>query len=113
MKWHAAVRRSEICIPISLLVMNLAYKFLIAIYTKAERRSLCITEKGYLCLALPDAKIGDSLCILLGGRVLYILQRKGESVYNLVEESYIHGLIKGEAFKNEASKEYIKDIKLV
>lgn len=112
-KWHAAVRSGETCIPISPLVMDLAHKFLIAMCAKAERRSLCMTEKGYLCLAPPDVKVGDSLSILLGGRVPYILRRKGENVYNLVGESYVHGLMKGEAFKNEASKDHIKDIKLV
>lgn len=53
--------------------MNLAYKFLITIYIKANRRSLYMTKKGYLYLALLDAKVRDSLYILLGNRVLYIL----------------------------------------
>ncbi len=57
MKWHAAVRSGETCIPISPLVMNLAHKFLIAMYAKADKRSLCMTEQGYLCLAPPDAKV--------------------------------------------------------
>ncbi len=43
----------------------------------------------------------------------YILPRKRGSVYNLVGESYVHGLMKGEAFKNGAAKESIKDINLV
>jgi hypothetical protein len=44
--------------------------------------------------------------------VLYILQPKDGGAYKLVGETYVHGFIKGEAFKNEAAKDSIKGIKL-
>lgn len=94
-------------------LMNLAHKFFINMFARGERRSLCTTKRGYLYLAPPDTQVGDSLCILLGGRVLYILRLKDGGVYELVGESYVHGFIKGKAFKNKAAKDSIKEIKLV
>jgi hypothetical protein len=80
---------------------------------KAERRCLCTTEKNYLYLAPPDAKVGDNLYILLGGIVPYILRKMSGDAFTLVGECYVHGLMKGEAFKNENVKGLIKEIKLV
>jgi hypothetical protein len=112
-KYNAALRNGEWIRPMSQPLMNLAHKFFINMFARGERRSLCTTERGYLCLAPPDTQVGDSLCILLGGRVPYILRPKDGGVYELVGESYVHGFMKGEAFKNEAAKDSIKEIKLV
>jgi hypothetical protein len=50
----------------------------------------------------------------LGGRVPYILRQDGDgNSFKLVGESYVHGLMKGEAFKNDAVKEPVENITLV
>ncbi|RFU33188.1 hypothetical protein B7463_g3139, partial [Scytalidium lignicola] len=100
-------------IPMSEPAINLAHKFFVNMFAKVERRSLCTTERGYLCLAPPDAEVGDSLCILLGGRVPYILRLDDGGAYILVGESYVHGFMKGEALKNDAAKDSSKDFELV
>jgi hypothetical protein len=45
--------------------------------------------------------------------VPYILRPKDDGAYKLVKETYVHGFIKDEAFKNKAAKDSIKEIKLV
>jgi hypothetical protein len=49
----------------------------------------------------------------LGGGVPYVLRPNDGGAYKLVGETYVHGFMKGEAFKNEAAKDSIKEIKLV
>jgi hypothetical protein len=68
-------------------------------------RQLILTERGYFGLAPDDAKAGDSVLCFLGSRVPYIL-RKAEDCskstqdrYKLIGESYIYGLMEGEALK--------------
>lgn len=90
----------------------LGFKYLMAVYTKAERRSVATTKKGYLCLAPPEVRVGDKVCILLGGHVSYILPRDGDA-YRLIGECHVHRVMKGEAFKMGRLKESIRDIKLV
>lgn len=112
-KHNALLRSSEWSILVSQPEMNLAHKFFVNMFARAERRSLCATERGCLCLAPPDTEVRDSVCILLGGRVPYILRPKHGGAYTLVGESYVHGFMKGEALKNDAAKDSFKGFKLV
>lgn len=41
---------------------------------------------------------GDIVCVLFGAQVPFILRRK-DSRYQLVGESYVHGIMYGEAIK--------------
>ncbi|KAL8382349.1 hypothetical protein RB595_006236 [Gaeumannomyces hyphopodioides] len=70
-------------------------------------RKLFLTEKGYLGLGAANVWAGDSVCILPGARVPVILRQmvdEGRPVnteygpaYKLVGDSYIHGIMDGEA----------------
>ena len=54
------------------------------------------TQKGYMGLGPKDIKNGDIVSVLLGGQVPFIL-RKLDDTYTLIGESYVHGIMNGEA----------------
>lgn len=55
------------------------------------------TEGGKIGLAPAAAMLGDKICPLLGGQVLYVLRERGEGKWEFVGECYVHGLMDGEA----------------
>jgi hypothetical protein len=63
-------------------------------------RSLCVTEKGYLGMVPETTKVGDIVCVLLGGQVLYTLRYPGAGdKYEYIGEAYLHGLMDGEVME--------------
>ncbi len=56
-----------------------------------------MTKARYIGLGPKDMQKGDSLALLEGGRVPYVLRRKGEW-FELVGDCYIHGVMHGEIF---------------
>ncbi|KAI1206535.1 HET-domain-containing protein [Annulohypoxylon truncatum] len=71
------------------------------------RRRFVISRKGYMGLAPSGVEIGDHICILAGGKVPFIVravqhndsQATSRFVCRLLGDSYIHGLMDGEAMK--------------
>jgi Heterokaryon incompatibility protein (HET) len=68
-------------------------------------RQLMLTEHGYFGVVPEDAEVGDTVCCFLGAGVPYILREVGyccrgtEKSFKLVGESYVYGLMEGEAFE--------------
>jgi len=64
-------------------------------------RKFCATEGRYLGWVPGDAAPGDIICILLGAETPYILRpdENDSKYYKLVGETYIHGIMQGEALK--------------
>ncbi|KAJ8128994.1 hypothetical protein O1611_g4638 [Lasiodiplodia mahajangana] len=60
-------------------------------------RRLFRTTNGYIGLGPAAAVAGDSVCMLSGGRLLYILRALSEGTYEFIGECYVHGLMDGEA----------------
>ena len=60
-----------------------------------HNRRFLSTGKGYIGLGPHDSKVGDVVCVLLGGETPFIL-RKNESFYQFVGEAYVHGIMNGE-----------------
>lgn len=81
------------------LVSHEAAPFL-ALAERAALRRLARTEKGYLGLVPPIAQPGDAIALLKGARVPIILRQK-ETAWELIGDSYIHGVMFGEAFEEE------------
>jgi hypothetical protein len=50
-------------------------------------------------LVLGLAQKGDNILVLLSGSKLYVVRPKRASEYELLEESYVHGIMHGEALK--------------
>ena len=46
-----------------------------------------------------EVEQGDSVFILLGGKVLYVLRNIDASRYNLIGEAYFHGMMDGEGMR--------------
>jgi hypothetical protein len=80
--------------------MGLAFER--SITAAAGNRSLFTTERGYVGLAPEHAEVGDSVSILLGGRVPYLLRTDAAGETKLIGEAYIHGLMKGEAMMQDS-----------
>ena len=58
-------------------------------------RRMFITDKGYLGLGV--AEVGDTVSILSGGSVPFVLRLNSVGHYQLVSECYVHGVMDGEA----------------
>ncbi|KAJ9640022.1 hypothetical protein H2199_006256 [Coniosporium tulheliwenetii] len=61
-------------------------------------RKLFISKKGYLALGPEVLQEGDLCCILYGAKMPFILRRRDDH-YILLGESYIHGIMRGEAME--------------
>ena len=55
-------------------------------------------------------RLGDLVCVLFGGQVLYTLRSTGQDLYEFVGECYIHGLMDGEAFEQSDAQATNKEI---
>jgi hypothetical protein len=58
-------------------------------------RRCYITSRGYFGLGPPVTSVGDVVCVFLGGRTPFLI-RPQEDTYEIVSESYVHGLMSGE-----------------
>jgi hypothetical protein len=45
----------------------------------------------------PSAQVGDDVCVLLGGSVLYVLRDHHEGQHEFVGECYVHAMMNGQA----------------
>ncbi|MCJ1238061.1 hypothetical protein MMC14_006049 [Varicellaria rhodocarpa] len=88
----------------------LAKEFTLDILHTAQNRQFCASEKNYMGWAPPDAQVGDLICVLLGGRVPFLLRPHG-NMFRLIGELYIHGLMEGQAMKMKDVK--TQEIRLV
>lgn len=72
----------------------------------AWQRKFLITRKGYIGLGPQSVQLGDSVCILSRGHVAFLLRKDGGH-HTFVAESYVHGLMNGEAVQgNVQMKEF-------
>jgi hypothetical protein len=78
-------------------------------------RNFCVTEKGYMGLTPARAKVGDLLCILLGGVAPFVIRPVENGKFELIGNAYIHGVMNGEAIAvlGKDVEEKIQDICLV
>jgi len=56
------------------------------------------TKKGYIGMASDRVRNGDAVCVLFGCLVPLIMRRDGDC-WTLVQSSYVHGLMEGEAME--------------
>jgi hypothetical protein len=65
-----------------------------------QSRRMIRTQMGYIGLAPRRTQVGDSIALFEGGRVPLVIRPYGTS-WQLIGESYVHGIMQGEIF-NEA-----------
>lgn len=63
----------------------------------ARGRRFCVTRNGYVGLVPTCAMKGDEICVFLGSAVPFVVSKDENGSACLVGESYIHGLMDGEA----------------
>ncbi|MCJ1389150.1 hypothetical protein MMC18_002005 [Xylographa bjoerkii] len=79
-------------------------------------RTLGRCEGGWMAMLPQRSKAGDGVWALLGGKVLYVLRREGDGghLYRLIGETYVHGLMDGEAMRRVAVGEAkVEDVILI
>ena len=61
----------------------------------------CITDNGYIGMAPALSQVGDTVALIFGSEIPYVLRadtaRKPSLQYQLVGDSYVHGIMDGEA----------------
>ncbi|KAJ3469894.1 hypothetical protein MRS44_003959 [Fusarium solani] len=67
------------------------------VWLALEGRRMGSTQKGYTCLLPQAAAPGDSVVILKGGDIPYIL-RRGSDTWEFIGEAYVHGIMGGGSF---------------
>ncbi|KAI8711799.1 HET domain-containing protein [Fusarium sp. LHS14.1] len=78
-----------------------------------HNRKGIITESGMIGLSNPGVKVGDTVCVLLGGKMPFILRRKEspdeeeEVFYEYVTHAYVHGIMDGQVLDEDRELEWI------
>lgn len=67
-----------------------------ALIRTSAGRVLCTTQKGYLALAPIHTRVDDYVAIFHGGRMPLVVREAGQD-FKVIRESYMHGLLNGEA----------------
>jgi hypothetical protein len=58
------------------------------------------------------SEIGDTICILLGGCVPFVLRDTGDGYFKFIGECYIHGIMDGEAMDSQDIESQTRDFKM-
>ncbi|KAH8649756.1 hypothetical protein BGZ60DRAFT_389466 [Tricladium varicosporioides] len=71
-----------------------------------------VTVNGYMGLAQPEIKRGDSVCVFFGTNTPFVVRREGGH-FLLIGEAYIQGLMSGEGIVHlQNGKVKVSDIEL-
>ncbi|KAI6081479.1 HET-domain-containing protein [Hypoxylon rubiginosum] len=80
--------------------------YLERLYDTCAHRALFVTSKGYIGLAPWNAKAGDKICLLSGGKTPFLLRETKEDSYDFVGECYVYGIMGGEAWTEKAHETF-------
>lgn len=76
---------------------DLGYHYYNAIWQGSGNRKFFAANEGqYLGMGPPHMKVGDRICVLLGGRVPYVLRpadEKNEGLWRLIGSAYVDGVM--------------------
>jgi hypothetical protein len=68
--------------------------------TAINGRVIIRTKHGYMGLAPENTKEGDSIFLLEGGKLPFVMRKNGEN-WAVIGDCYLHGIMNGEAFENQ------------
>jgi hypothetical protein len=77
--------------------------YLASMNTLAVGRRPFITSRGYIGQSRSSIRQGDLAVVFIGCRVPFIVERDDRKQYRIIGEAYIHGIMDGEALKEEHS----------
>lgn len=60
-----------------------------------------MTDNGFLGMVPDYFQDGDVVVIFLGGRIPHIIRRGESDFYELVGESYVHGIMQGKFMESQ------------
>ncbi|RYP19190.1 hypothetical protein DL765_003505 [Monosporascus sp. GIB2] len=86
------------------------------IHDVCRDRALFVTKRGYMGLAPWNAKVGDRVCSLKGGKTPFLVRRVGrsdEERYSLVGEAYVYDEKKGLPLDRDLEEYAWRGIRLV
>lgn len=73
-----------------------------------KNRKLYVTKNGYLGIGPDPSQEGDRIYLISGAKVPFVLRRVedppesvGDDLFNLIRESYVHGIMGGELVRDE------------
>lgn len=69
----------------------------------STNRRMARTKNGYIALAPRSTKPGDWIGVFKGGKLPLVVRRDGD-YFELIGESYVHGMIKGEMWNEKKCK---------
>ncbi|ORY09321.1 heterokaryon incompatibility protein-domain-containing protein, partial [Clohesyomyces aquaticus] len=76
-------------------------------------RRLFITSSGHLGLGPANMMSGDTIVVLFGGRMLYVLRSFQDDQWKFIGECYVEGLMHGEALDDDKVKKETEQFDLV
>lgn len=71
-----------------------------SLQTWGTRKRFCRTWDGRLARVPENAAVGDSICILHGSDIPYVLRLQEDGSFTVVGECYVHGIMHGEALEH-------------
>ncbi|KAH7409121.1 heterokaryon incompatibility protein-domain-containing protein [Cadophora sp. MPI-SDFR-AT-0126] len=73
----------------------------------SSRRRFSVTRNGRLACVPRGSRVGDSICILFGGEVPYVLRPAGGGYFTVIGECYVDGIMHGESLSfDTTSREF-------
>ncbi|KAH6962371.1 heterokaryon incompatibility protein-domain-containing protein [Ilyonectria sp. MPI-CAGE-AT-0026] len=63
---------------------------------EAARRRVFVSSRGYFGLGQETVRVGDTICVLLGGDSPFLIREVGLGYHELIGEAYVHGIMLGE-----------------
>lgn len=71
-----------------------------------NRKRIVISEQGYIGMTHRQARKGDKICLLLGCSTPVVLRARHEGGYQVVGDTYIHGIMNGEALSSKTLRDF-------
>ncbi|RKL27121.1 hypothetical protein BFJ72_g13354 [Fusarium proliferatum] len=83
----------------------LAARFASLLGTYAAQRRVFLTDEGHLGLAFSSALEADSVWVVSSCPVPLVLRARADGTYQMIGDSYVHGIMEGEAVKDNSWEE--------
>lgn len=84
--------------PVLLQNFEAVYTWIMFLFETWHHRVPFVTGNGHFGYASEDLKVGDHVCMLYGGRTLFVL-RRGVKDYSFVSDAFVLDCVNGEVFE--------------
>jgi hypothetical protein len=86
--------------PEFLTYFEMTYTWIMYIHQDWNHRIPFATDSGNFGYASTDIAEGDTICMLYGGRTMYVLRERGNEQleYQFVSDAYVYGCMDGQVF---------------